>query len=82
MPDDRPEFPAEELRAAARGDREAHRHIDALHRELGSDHPTREAIDEHVGALRKRAPIGAIVANWFDDPRTQMFINEIVQAGL
>lgn len=82
MPNDRPEFPLESLHAAAGENEAARARIDALHRELTCERPKAESINEHVTELRKHAPVAAIVANWFEDPRTQMFINEIVQAGL
>jgi hypothetical protein len=82
MAGERPEFPLDSLHAAARDNHAARDRIDALHRELNASSPKAETIKEHVAQLRKHAPVAAIIANWFDDPRTQMFINDIVQAGL
>jgi hypothetical protein len=76
------EFPVEKLRAAADRDDEARNRIDALHRELQSDRPSSTAIGEHVKELRKHAGLVTLVENWFDDPRTQSFINELILAGL
>lgn len=82
MPRDHPNLPVDKLHAAVSDDSEARKRIDALHRELASEKPEATAIKEHVEELRKHAPIAAIIANWFEDPRTQLFINELVQAGL
>jgi hypothetical protein len=82
VPKERPEFPADELHAAVPGDAEARRRIDALHRELGSQRPSPELIAEHVGELRKQPLLTALISNWFDDPRTQAFIDELTHTGL
>ena len=82
MPDNTPEFPADKLRAADPQNAAARERIDALHRELSSEKPAPGAIKEHVAELRKHPPLSALVAAWFDDPRTQAFIDELTAAGL
>ena len=82
MASEHPKFPAEELRTAAAGNPEAGARIDALHRELGAEQPDQTAIHDHVRELRKHASVATIVANWFEDPKTQAFINELTGSGL
>ncbi|MBV8602251.1 MAG: hypothetical protein JO359_11870 [Candidatus Eremiobacteraeota bacterium] len=82
MPDDRPDFPLENLRAAVPGNPGAQAEIDALHRELAAERPASAKIKAHVESLQKHAPLSTLVANWFEDPRTQTFIQELTAAGL
>jgi hypothetical protein len=82
MTDNGREFPVDELRRAAGEDRTAHARIDALGRELDSDNPVRASIDSHVAELRKHPSLSTLIANWFDDPRTQAFIDELTGTGL
>ena len=82
MTHDRPDLPIDRLRAALPPDHDAHARVDALDRELQAEKPSTSAIKEHVAELRKHAPIAAIITNWFDDPRTQTFIDELVRIGL
>lgn len=82
MPDQHPPFPVEKLRAAAQGDPRAQAAIDELHGELSSSKPQADRIHAQVESLRKHAPLTTLVANWFEDPRTQAFIQELTAAGL
>ena len=82
MPSEHPDFPAEQLRAAAQGNDDANARVDALHRELAAEHPDKTAIHGHVGELRKHASLATIVTNWFEDPKTQAFIDELTGTGL
>ena len=82
MPEDRPELPVEKLRAAASENAGAQARIDALHRELSSERPASGAIKDHVTELRKHAPLTALITAWFENPRTQAFIDELTAAGL
>ena len=82
MADRDPKFPVDELKAAAGQDRDTLSRIDALHRELNSDNPAREAIDEHVEELRKHPSLITLLENWFLHPRTQEFIDELSGTGL
>jgi hypothetical protein len=68
-------LPHTELHAALPDDHHAHATIDALHAEIHKDSPHRPTIERHVGALRALRELEAIVANWWDDPRTQRFID-------
>lgn len=67
-------LPREHLHAALPHGHAAHATIDDLHAEVEHHSPNRHAIERHVGALRALPELEAIVANWWDDPRTQRFI--------
>ena len=82
MAEQRPDFPADDLRKAVPHDAEAHKRIDALDRELNSERPDRSTVTSHVGELRKHASLATIIANWFEDPKTQAFIDELSAGGL
>lgn len=82
MSRDNSEFPLEKLHAALPHDHHVRQRVDALHAELRSKAPRAAVIKEYAKELRKHAPIAAIIENWFEDPRTQEFINDLVQAGL
>lgn len=82
MSEERPEFPIDDLRAAVSGDPAARDRIDALDRELNAREPSRTSIDSHVGELRKHPSLGALITAWFEDPRTQAFIDELTGTGL
>jgi len=81
MASERPDLPIDKLRAAA-GDAAARERIDALHRELSSAQPGSAAIKEHVAELRKHGSLADVITSWFEDPRTQAFIDELTAAGL
>jgi hypothetical protein len=68
-------LPLTELHAALPHEHHAHATIDALHAEIRKISPHRETIENHVGALRALPELEAVVANWWDDPRTQRFID-------
>ncbi len=82
MPDERYDFPADKLNAAIPDDSEARARIEALKRELASDRPTAANIQAHVTELRKHASLRDLVTAWFENPRTQAFIEELTAAGL
>jgi hypothetical protein len=82
MPDNPPQLPIDQLRAAVPGNPSAQAAIDELHGELASERPASSKIKAHVESLRKHAPLTVIIANWFEDPRTQTFIQELTAAGL
>jgi hypothetical protein len=82
MPDNRPDFPADKLHAAIPDDPETRARIDALKRELAADRPTASNIQAHVTELRKHASLRDLVTAWFENPRTQAFIEELTAAGL
>lgn len=76
-----PRLPVDALRGAAE-DPASHADIDALHAELSRDEPSRDAIESHVEGFRNRPKLFAIIANWFDDPRTQTFLADLAGTGL
>jgi hypothetical protein len=69
----------EQLHAALPSEHAAHATIDRLRSEVESDSPSRQAIEEHVGALRLLPELEAIVVNWWDRPSTQRFIATLGQ---
>ena len=77
-----PHPPYEELEAAAHGDPEAQRHVQALRAQLQSDAPDAAAVREHASRLRGINVLEARIANWWDDPATQSWIKNITDAGL
>jgi hypothetical protein len=79
LPLERLSLPRNQLHAALPGDHAAHGTIDELHREVESRSPNRDAIERHVGHLRSLPELEAIVANWWDDPKTQRFIGILSQ---
>jgi len=82
MPEQRPDFPADRLRAALPDDPEVFERIAALQQELHSEKPATATIHAHVAELRKHASLRTLLATWFEDPRTQAFIDELTAAGL
>jgi hypothetical protein len=82
MPDNRTDFPDDKLNAAIADDPEARARIEALKRELASDRPTAANIHAHVTELRKHASLRDLVTAWFENPRTQAFIEELTATGL
>jgi hypothetical protein len=67
-------LPREHLHAALPHGHAAHATVDELHAEVERGSPNRHAIEKHVGTLRALPELEAIVANWWDDPKTQRFI--------
>lgn len=72
----------EQLHAALPEGHAAHPAIEKLHSELKASAPNARAIEHHVGALRAFPELEAIVANWWDDPKTQRLIAGLGQIGL
>jgi len=72
----------EQLHAALPDEHTAHSTIDDLHSEINGNAPDARAIEHHVGALRAFPELEAILANWWDDPKTQRFIAGLGQIGL
>lgn len=75
-------LPHDRLHEALPRGHDAHAAIDRLHQEMQSPSPDAQAIERHVGALRAIPELEAIVANWWDDPRTQRFVGTLGQIGL
>jgi hypothetical protein len=72
----------EQLHAALPQGHHAHATIDALHAEMKKPSPDPRSIERHVGSLRALPELEAIVANWWDDPKTQRVIANLGQIGL
>jgi hypothetical protein len=70
------------LHAALPHGHPAHATIDALHAEVGAAAPNRRTIERHVSNLRGLPELEAAVANWWDDPKTQRFIETLSRIGL
>ena len=75
-------FPEAEVRAKLPGSHQAHAAVDALQAEVARPNPDRGEIERHVGHLRSFPELEAIVANWWDDPKTQRFVGNLGQIGL
>ncbi len=75
-------FPADALRAAVPPSHGAHKSIDRLQGELVKPTPRREALEEHVNALRSVRELEATIANWWDSPATQQIVYDLTQIGL
>lgn len=71
----RPGLPHADLHAALPDEHHAHDTIDALHDEINKESPHGPTIEKHVNTLRGLPELEAIVANWWDDPRTQRFVD-------
>jgi|GEM_PF-923982 len=78
----RPDLPASELHGALEDGHEAHAEIDALHGELSKEQPSAREIAKRVERLRRWPQLASVIANWWDDPRVQLFIQELSAAGL
>jgi hypothetical protein len=72
----------EQLHAALPRGHAAHSTIDQLHAEIESSSPSRHSIEQHAGHLRGLPELEAIVANWWENPKTQRFIANLGQIGL
>lgn len=75
-------FPAEALRNALPPSHGAHASIDRLRGELAKAAPNREALAQHVSALRSVRELEATIANWWDSPITQRIVADLTQIGL
>ena len=77
-----PLLPHDDLHAALPSDHQAHSAIDELHAQIQAAAPDRGAIERHVGHLRSLPELEAIVATWWEDPKTQRFVGNLGQIGL
>ncbi|HTX57105.1 MAG TPA: hypothetical protein VMD47_08375 [Candidatus Acidoferrales bacterium] len=75
-------FPAEELHGALPASHRAHAAIDQLQTELRRPAPKRAALEQHVNALRSVRELEAVIANWWDSPKTQQIVFDLTQIGL
>lgn len=81
MPD-HPPLPHDDLQAALGADHPERATVDRLRAELAAPKPDRAAIETHVGRLRSLPEVGAVIANWWDNPATQRFLNNLSNTGL
>ncbi len=79
---DLPDFPRDDLKAAAGDAPEAHAAIDALHGELRKKPPNAARISQHVEKLRGFPALWAQLESWWLDPRVEGFIADLNSAGL
>jgi hypothetical protein len=77
-----PHPPYEELRAAAGDDPQVARSVDALQTELHSPEPDPAKVAQQASLLRAIPVLEARIANWWDDPQTQVWVKAITDAGL
>ena len=75
-------FPAESLRGAVPPSHRARESIDRLQSELAKAAPSRDALEQHVSALRSVRELEATIANWWDSPTTQRIVFDLTQIGL
>lgn len=78
----RESFPGDALRAAVPDNHEANESIDGIEAELQRPAPRRAFLEQHVGALRSVRELEARIANWWDRPSTQEFIDDLGRIGL
>lgn len=71
-----------QMHAALPPEHAAHATIDALHAEAKRRSPNRASLEKHASELRLLPELEAIVANWWDSPRTQRIIAALNQIGL
>jgi hypothetical protein len=71
-----------QMHAALPPEHAAHATIDALHAEAKRNAPNRAALEGHVAGLRLVPELEAIVANWWEHPRTQRIVADLNQIGL
>jgi hypothetical protein len=82
MNDQGPNFPYDDLHAAIGDDAGAKANLDALRAHLDQPSPDPAAVQTHVDALRGVRDAEARIANWWDDPKTQLWIKGLTDAGL
>jgi len=75
-------LPREDLHAALPAGHDAHAVIDELHAEIHRPTPSHDAIKKHATHLRTLPELEAIVVTWWDNPRTQRFIDTLAQIGV
>lgn len=77
-----PELPYDDLHAAIGSDPAARAKLDALRDQLAHPTPDAATVARHVDALRGVRDVEARIANWWDDPKTQIWIKGLTDAGL
>jgi hypothetical protein len=78
----RPQLPYDDLYAAIGEDNAARAELDALRTHLDTPAPDRAKVQGHVDNLRGLHDVEARIANWWDDPKTQLWIKGLTDAGL
>ena len=78
----RPDLPYDELHAALGADPAARASLEALRAHVEQPAPDPAALQTHVDALRGVRDVEARIANWWDDPKTQLWIKGLTDAGL
>jgi hypothetical protein len=78
----RPELPYDELKAALGDDAVGKARLDALRAHVDHATPDPAEVQTHVDALRGVRDVEARIANWWDDPKTQIWIKGLTDAGL
>jgi hypothetical protein len=78
----RPNLPYTELQAELGDDPAAHAELDALRDHLDHPQPDPARLQGHVDRLKGVHDAEARIANWWDDPKTQLWIKGLTDAGL
>lgn len=82
---ERPEIPHppyDEFRSALGDHPEGHAALDDLHASLHDPQPAAHQVAASVERLRTIPVLEAILANWWDSPRTQNWLKILADAGL
>jgi hypothetical protein len=77
-----PHPPYDELRSALGDHTEGNAALDDLHAALDEPRPQREQVSASVTRLRSIPVLEARIANWWDSPRTQNWLQILSDAGL
>jgi hypothetical protein len=78
----RPHLPYSELQAEIGTDPAARAELDALREHLDHPQPDPTRLQGHVDRLKGVHDAEARIANWWDDPKTQLWIKGLTDAGL
>jgi hypothetical protein len=79
---ERPHLPYDELHAEIGNDPAARAELDALREHLDHPEPDPALLRGHVDRLKGVRDAEARIANWWDDPKTQVWIKGLTDAGL
>jgi hypothetical protein len=75
-------LPHKDLHAALPVGHHAHAVIDELHAEIQRPTPSHDAIKRHTTHLRALPELEAIIVTWWDNPKTQRFVDTLAQIGV
>jgi hypothetical protein len=78
----RPHLPYDELQANIGDDAAARAELDALREHLDHPAPDPARLQGHVDRLKGVRDVEARIANWWDDPNTQVWVKGLTDAGL